>query len=159
MKVAASLAGRPFGGIQVDISPRGHELVATDRLPLPNSLDFAGVPATVVEIVDVHRHAAEKFHAMLRDYGDRENSRVRDLVDLVLLIEHDLLTAQAVAAAAREVWTERDGVEPPAALPALPDSWPERYERVASELNSKTFTAAQALVGRLWSAMFPTEET
>lgn len=161
VKVAARLAGRPFGGIQVDISPRAHELVATDRLPLPNSLDFAGVPATVVEIVDVHRHAAEKFHAMLRDYGDRENSRVRDLVDLVLLIEHDLLTAPAVAAAAREVWAERDGVEPPTALPALPDSWPGRYERVAAEheLDSETFTAAQALVGRLWSEMFPTEET
>lgn len=161
VKVAARLAGRPFGGIQVDISPRAHELVATDRLPLPNSLDFAGVPATVVEIVDVHRHAAEKFHAMLRDYGDRENSRVRDLVDLVLLIEHDLLTAPAVAAAASEVWAERDGVEPPRELPALPDSWPERYERVAAEqeLDSETFTAAQALVGRLWAEMFPTEET
>lgn len=46
VNVAASLAGRPFGGTQVDISPRAHELVATDRLPLPNSLDFAGVPAT-----------------------------------------------------------------------------------------------------------------
>lgn len=161
VKVAARLAGRPFGGIQVDISPRAHELVATDRLPLPNSLDFAGVPATVVEIVDVHRHAAEKFHAMLRDYGDRENSRVRDLVDLVLLIEHDLLTAPAVAAAASEVWAERDGVEPPRELPALPDSWPGRYERVAAEqeLDSETFTAAQALVGRLWAEMFPTEET
>lgn len=161
VKVAASLAGRPFGGVQADISPRAHELVATDRLPLPNSLDFAGVPATVVEIVDVHRHAAEKFHAMLRDYGDRENSRVRDLVDLVLLTEHDLLTAPAVAAAAREVWAERDGVEPPRSLPAQPDSWPERYERVAAEyeLDSKTFTAAQALVARLWSDMFPTEET
>lgn len=161
VKVAASLADRPFHAIQMDISPRAHELVATDRLPLPNSLDFAGVPATVVEIVDVHRHAAEKFHAMLRDYGDRDNSRVRDLVDLVLLIEHDLLTATAVAASAREVWAERNGVEPPSALPTLPDSWPERYERLAAEheLDSKSFTAAQALVGRLWSEMFPTEET
>ena len=62
---------------------------------LPNSLDFAGVATTEVEIVDVHRHAAEKFHAMTRDFGDRENSRVRDLLDLVLLIGHDLLDADA----------------------------------------------------------------
>jgi hypothetical protein len=52
-------------------------------------LAFAGVPAPVVEVIDAHRHAAEKFQAMLRDYGDRENSRVRDLVDLVVMIEHD----------------------------------------------------------------------
>jgi hypothetical protein len=161
VKVAASLAGKPFGGIQLDVSTRPHELVATERLPLPNSLEFAGVPATVVEIIDVHRHAAEKFHAMLRDFGDRENSRVRDLVDLVLLIEHGLLSAPTVAAFARQVWAERDGIEPPPGLAALPESWLERYERLAAEhdLDTQTFTAAQALVGRLWAEMFPSEET
>lgn len=160
VKVAAGLAGKPFGGIQMDISPRSHELVATDSVPLPNSLDFAGVPATVVEIVDVNRHAAEKFHAMLRDFGDRENSRVRDLVDLALLIEHHLLTPTAVAASTRQVWAERDGVDPPTELPALPESWPPRYERLAAEytLDTQTFTAAVALVGRLWNAMLHPEE-
>jgi hypothetical protein len=91
VKVAARLAGKVFGGIQLDVSPRMHELNATDRMALPNSLAFAGVPTRIAEIIDVHRHAAEKFHAMLRSHGDRENSRVRDLVDLVILIEHDLL--------------------------------------------------------------------
>ena len=111
VKVAAELAGRPFGGVQVDISPRAHELGATDLLPLPNSLDFAGIVAPLVEIIDVNRHAAEKFHGMLRDFGDRENTRVRDLVDLVILTEHELLEPSALAAAVRLVWSERDGVE------------------------------------------------
>lgn len=111
VKVAAALGGKTFGGVQLDVSPRAHELDATDRLTLPNSLDFAGIPPPVVEIIDVHRHAAEKFHAMLRDFGDRENSRVRDLIDLVLLIEHDLLLADIAAAAARRVWAERDGLD------------------------------------------------
>jgi hypothetical protein len=97
-----------FGTIQLDISPRAHELTATDRLVLPNSLQFAEVPAVVVEIVDVHRHAAEKFHAMTRDFGQRENSRVRDLVDLVLLIEHEMLATLEVADAVAQVWHERE---------------------------------------------------
>jgi len=71
VKVAASLAGKPFVGIHLDISPRAHELIDTEHLELPNSLDFAGIPGTVIEIINVSRHAAEKFHAMLRDYGDR----------------------------------------------------------------------------------------
>jgi len=160
-KVAGSLAGRQFGGIHLDISPRAHELRATDHLSLPNSLDFAGVPATVVEVVDVHRHAAEKYHAMVRDYGDRENSRVRDLVDLVLLIEHDQLSTTSVATAARQVWSERDACDPPTVLPPLPESWPARYEVLAAEhdLDTRSFAPAQALVGQLWRAMFPTEET
>ncbi len=161
VKVAAHLADRPFGGIHLDVSPRAHELDVTDHMALPNSLDFAGIPAPVVEIVDVQRHAAEKFHALLRDFGDRENSRVRDLVDLVILIEHDLLTPATVAVAARRVWAERDGGEPPDAIPPLPGSWPDRYERLAADhdMGTQSFPAAVASVARLWAEMFPTEET
>lgn len=160
-KVAANLAGKPFGAIQLDISPRAHELLATDRLTLPNSLEFAGIAATVMEIIDVHRHAAEKYHAMLRNYGDRENSRVRDLVDVVILVEHEALQASTLASSVRQVWHERDAAAPPAVLPPLPESWPERYERLAreQELDTKSFTAAEALVGHLWAEMFPSEET
>lgn len=160
IKVAASLAGKPFGGIQVDVSPRLHELDQTDRMQLANLLDFAGVPAPVVEVVEVHRHAAEKFHAMLRDFGDRENSRVRDLVDLALLIEHDQLDASRVAEAATQVWAERDGTKPPRSLPSLPATWPERYERLAADhdLATASFAAAVEAVERLWADMFPTEE-
>lgn len=161
VKVAAELAGRPFEGVQVDISPRAHELGATDLLPLPNSLDFAGVVAPLVEIIDVNRHAAEKFHGMLREYGDRENTRVRDPVDLVILTEHELLGPSALAAAVRLVWRERDGVRPPARLPSLPSSWLGRYERLVAEHNveARSFPAAVSTVVAMWAEMFPTEET
>jgi hypothetical protein len=57
---------------------------------------------------------------MVKDFGTRENSRVRDLVDLVILLEHNLLDPPRVAAAAWQVWRERDGTLPPAMLPPLP---------------------------------------
>lgn len=158
--VAAFLAGKPFGAIKLDVSPRAHELQATDQLPLPNSLDFAGIPTTEVEIVDVHRHAAEKFHAITRDFEDRENSRVRDLLDLVLLIENDLLNSGLVADAARAVWAERNGTGPPRPLPALPSSWPARYAQLADDhdVEARTFPQAVALVQSLWNQMYPTEK-
>ncbi len=158
--VAATLADKPFGAIKLDVSPRAHELHQTERLPMPNSLHFAGIPTTQIEIVDVHRHAAEKFHAMTRDYGDRENSRVRDLLDLVILIEHGMLTPGAVAIAARAVWIERDAAEPPREMPPFPSSWPERYERLADEydVDAQSFSKAVALVRGLWTEMFPNQE-
>jgi hypothetical protein len=161
VKISAELAGRPFGGVQVDVSPRAHELGATDLIPLPNSLDFAGIPAPLVEIIDLNRHAAEKFHGMLRDFGDRENTRVRDLVDLVILSEHELLKPSALAAAVRLVWSERDGVSPPTILPSLPPSWRGRYERLAAEHNVKamSFPAAASTAVMMWTEMFPPEET
>lgn len=157
VSIQASLAGKPFGAIKLDVSPRAHELQATDSMPLPNSLDFAGIRTTEVEIVDVHRHAAEKFHAMTRDFGDRENSRVRDLLDLVLLVENGLIRPNAVADAARQVWSERNGTEPPRSLPSLPASWPARYERLSDDhdVEARSFLHADALVRSLWNQMYP----
>lgn len=126
---------------------------------LPNSLQFAGIPGTYVEVVDVNRHAAEKFHGMTRDHGDRENSRVRDLVDLIILIEHDLLTPEILATAIATVWAERDGTAPLDTIPPLPGTWPDRYERLAADhdLNTRTFTHADALIRQLWRNMFPAQ--
>jgi hypothetical protein len=151
--VTARLAGRPFGAIQLDVSPRAHELELTDALPLPNSLAFAGIEVTMVEIIDVNRHAAEKFHAMTRDFGDRENTRVRDLLDLVLLIENEMLDRDALSAAVHDVWRERDASAPPATLPVLPASWTSGYERLAAghDLIAQTFAAALAVVTALWA--------
>jgi len=158
--VSASVGGRVFGTIKLDVSPRAHELARTDRLALPNLLDFAEIPTPEVEIVDVQRHAAEKLHAIARDYSDRDNSRVRDLVDVVLLLEHDALDAKKVADAARAVWAERDNSTPPAVLPPLPDDWPDRYHRLASQhdLQTTSFGDARGHVDALWSQMFQNEE-
>jgi hypothetical protein len=154
VKVSATLAGKPFGGLQLDVSPRVHELDATDQVTLPNSLAFAGMTTSTAEVIDIHRHAAEKFHAMLRIYGDRENSRVRDLVDLVILVEHDLLNPQALRNAVDQVWGERDATGRPTTIPPLPESWPPRYEQLATDhaLRTLNFADAVALINRLWAA-------
>jgi hypothetical protein len=159
--VSAQLAGKRFGGTHLDVSPRPHELGLTDRLKMPNSLNFAGIPDPVIDVVDVHRHAAEKLHALCRDFGDRENSRVRDLVDIVILIEHNQLDPAKVATSVRQVWSERDADAPPLTLPSLPESWPHRYEQLAADhdLHTQSFNAALALVGQLWADMFPAQET
>ena len=161
VKVTAKLADREFGRIQVDVSPRVGELSRTELVQLPNSLEFAEVTTPQVEIIDVHRHAAEKYHGMSKDFGDRENSRVRDLVDLVILREHELLEPPDLASELRDVWEERNGSDPPPQLPDLPGSWRLRYERQAAELDLDTasFPAAVEIVVALWAEMFPDKET
>jgi hypothetical protein len=65
--VHSRLAGKTFGRVKVDISPRAHELDATDEIALPNSLSFAGISVPTIEVIDIQRHAAEKLHGMHRD--------------------------------------------------------------------------------------------
>jgi hypothetical protein len=111
-------------------------------------------------VISVERHAAEKLHAMCRDFGDRDNTRVRDLVDVVILIERGLLEPSAVAAAATEVWAERDSSPPPPTLAHAPTSWRDRYQALAAThaMRATTFPAAVALVDELWNDMFHDEE-
>ena len=158
-RLEAFLGGRPFGRVQLDVSPRGHELEDTDFVPLPNSLAFADIDVPVIEIIDVQRHAAEKLHAMCKDFGDRENTRVRDLVDIVILHEHKLLDHEHLAAAAYTDWQERNNEPPPAMLPPLPTNWAARYEQLAAEhdLAAAKFPDAITLVTTLWAAVAASE--
>jgi hypothetical protein len=153
--VDVKLAGRQFGSIRLDISPRAHELGVTETVALPNALSFAGFVTVDVEIVDIQRHAAEKFHGMLKDFGDRENSRVRDLADLMLMLDAGLLDPSRVAIDVNRVWAER-GSGPPMAFPALPESWPPRYEALAAEngIEPRSFAVAVERAAAFWQSMF-----
>jgi hypothetical protein len=158
--VDGQLAGRPFGSLRLDVSPRDHEVDETDVVVLSNPLEFAGVASVQAEIVDIHRHAAEKFHAMLRDYGERENSRVRDLADLMLMEDQGWLEPRALAKAVGKVWAQRDHVEPPRDFPELPASWPAAYERIAHEsgIEPLSFIEARARAAAIWHTMFQAQE-
>ncbi len=159
--VRVNLAGKPFGAIKVDISPRPHELLATDRKTIPTALAFAGAEPIQMEVIAIHRHAAEKLHAMLRTYADGESSRVRDLVDLMLILEHETLELRVLAETVRTVWQERDGVEPPTSFPGVPEGWPARYEQLASEndVEPQSFTEASERAAALWAEIFPSQES
>jgi Nucleotidyl transferase AbiEii toxin, Type IV TA system len=105
--VECRLAGRLFTTVRIDVVARGEEIIRTERLPLPNLLAFAGTSARDIEAVDRRQHFAEKAHALTRDYGARPNTRVKDLVDLVLLIESGLAADADLAGTVRHVFSVR----------------------------------------------------
>ena len=135
-------------------------LDCTDLMTLPNSMEFAGIESTQVEVVNLQRHVAEKFHGMLKVFDDRINTRARDLVDVVLLAERGLIHPAVAADVVRAVWVER-GDRLPAVLPQLPATWHARYEHLASDLDldARTLPEAIAVATTLWSEMFPQKES
>ena len=97
---------------------------------------------------------------MLKDFGEHENSRVRDLADLMLLLDAGLLTSGRLAETVTAVWAERDSAAPPTKFPDLPPNWPTRYEKLAADndIEPASFAAAAARAASLWAEMFPTKE-
>lgn len=158
--VRCRLAGREWATIQIDIGIRTHELAKTERLRVPGNLEFADIAPPTIETIALARHVAEKFHGMLREFDDRENTRTRDLADLVLLAEHDLIDPASARLAIVEVFAERETALP-AVLPALPASWPSIYTSIAAEhgIHPASFDDAVTLIAGLWADLFPSQET
>nr|WP_231949780.1 hypothetical protein [Alloactinosynnema sp. L-07] len=57
------------------------------------------------------------------------------------------------------VWLERNDTEPPDDLPQLPESWPDRYQRLAAGHSTEIppYLEAVAHVTQLWLNMFPSK--
>ena len=159
--VQASLAGKQFDGLKLDVAPREEELEPTERVTLTSRLSFAGIGARSVELIDVDRHAAEKVHAFTRAYGDRPSSRVRDVVDLVLLIENELLDIDRTIEALQTVFAQRATHELPQSLPDPPSFWTDQYAALVTELTveAKTLDAALTLLRQWWLQLFPSQES
>lgn len=155
--VKANLAGRAFDVLKLDVAPRSEELETTEHLMLPTALAIAGFEPQSVELIDVNRHAAEKIHAFTRVYGDRPSSRVRDLVDLVLLIENELLDKSRTVAALRQVFEQRATHKLPTALADPPSFWIDQYANLVVELtvDARTLDAALVLLSDWWRTLFP----
>ncbi len=155
--VTGRLAGKVFATVKLDVSPRPDELREVEQFTL-NSLSFAGISEYAVEVIDIHRHIAEKFHAMTRPRETGPNSRVRDLVDIVLLHEHGLVDPERAAAATREVFQQCATHSLPPTLDDAPVAWADGYERLVQDLQiaTRTLPEALAIARAIWARMFPT---
>lgn len=132
--VTAVLDSRTFASLRIDLVDRLDEIGdATEVLVVPPPVAGLAFGDALVTVVDIAQHAAEKFHALCTVYPDgRQNTRVKDLLDIVLMVEAGLLPHPALAARIRAVFGIRDGKPPPAALPSPPASWRADYATLAS---------------------------
>jgi predicted nucleotidyltransferase component of viral defense system len=151
--VESWLAGKMFTAIRLDVAARSEELVMTQLVELPGALAFAGIPARSIETVSSEQHFAEKLHALTRDYGERPNTRIKDLVDLVLLIDAGLQPDQTLLSVVRHVFAIRATHPIPATLPDPPPNWHRGYPALAAGLtvSAAGLSDAMSLLCTFWA--------
>lgn len=157
-KLDCRLDGRTFDRITVDMTMDEAAHHRIEPLRLPGLLGFADLSPATILAVDLDRHFAEKLHAMVRDYGGRPSSRVKDLADLVLLIDMGLEPTAELHAAATEVFAARDGTSAPSDIPDPPSTWAARFGELADELNlsAPAIGAAMDALRSFWSRALTT---
>jgi len=159
--VEARLAGRQFAQVTLDVVARTEEIIGTERVPLPGVLAFAGIPPASIEIVDRDQHFAEKLHALTQTYGDRPNTRTRDLVDLVMLVEDGVQPTGELHRGVTHVFATRGTSELPDDIPDPPPDWAETYPPLAADLDveAKTLDDAMTRLRAFWALVRSTKET
>lgn len=160
LPVTSRLDGRVFESFHVDIA-RGDVIAEPlDRMTVTDLLAFADIPPTEVPCYPVPQQVAEKLHALTLPRGDRDNSRVRDLVDLVLLSEAVHLDVGVCRAATVATFGARDTHPLPEGLPEPPADWAGPYRRLAAEggLADATIDAGMRKARSTFEPMMRVEE-
>lgn len=133
--VRADLAGRPFDDVIVDVAFGDPASAPPDLLCGSDLLGFAGIAPVKVPALPLEQHVAEKVHAYTRVYsGGRQSSRVKDLVDLVLIGSSATFDVGRLLHALRTVFESRATHPLPKELPPPPSDWATAYRRLAREV-------------------------
>lgn len=131
----AYVAGRLFEPLLVDVGLGSELLRPPDELTAPDLLDFAEIAPAHVRAIALEQHIAEKLHAYTRRYGDkRPSSRVKDLIDLVLMSELASFEFDRLRDVIVRVFDARATHELPASVPAPPSEWALPYRTLAAEV-------------------------
>lgn len=160
--VLAQMAGRQFARFNVDVSSGDVLREPYEMLEGRDWFGFAGLPRARVPAVSQEEQFAEKLHAYTRPRTGHENTRVKDLVDLVLLIQQAKLDVHRIAKSIQETFARRNTHGLPIALAPPPSSWSDRFLEMAEECGidadiHKQFTAVGQFYQRMASYIGKTQ--
>jgi predicted nucleotidyltransferase component of viral defense system len=129
----ARLSARRFERLTLDVGFADPWLGIAEQLTAPDLLSFAGIEPVTVKAIPIAQHVAEKAHAYTRQYG-RENTRVKDLVDIILLSSHQPISGLTLRSTLEGVFEARGSHALPDSLPTPPLGWPGPYRVLAEPL-------------------------
>ena len=137
---------RVFESFHVDVGLGDPVVEPAEFLTTPPLLAFAGIPPVTIPCYPISQHLAEKIHAYVKPRTSGESTRVKDLVDMVLIALHTPVNAAALQAALQATFAAQGSGAPPTSLPAPPVAWAPKYRRLAQDvgLDDATLSAAFA---------------
>jgi len=151
--VRSLLAGRLFEEVVIDVGfdlPDGWD---PELVEGPDLLGFADIDPVEAPALPLELQVAEKVHAYTRGYGDSgaPSTRVKDLIDLVIIATGAALDAATLARALKETFEHRDRHEVPKRLPEPPAEWATPYAGLAREVDlppdlAEAFRVASAVL-------------
>jgi hypothetical protein len=149
----AIMLGKVYAKFHIDVGFGDAMIGEPERLIGDDLLEFAGLAPAVVFAIPKSQQFAEKVHAYTFPWTGRINTRTKDLIDLVLLIERGQLQAKFIQTALAITFQTRKTHPLPKQLPPPPDHWKIDFPLMATEaaLSTSDHLAAFSIVNEFWS--------
>ncbi|HCJ12345.1 MAG: hypothetical protein A2Y14_05240 [Verrucomicrobia bacterium GWF2_51_19] len=150
--VEARVANRVFTKFHIDVGLGDAVISEVEWKQGEASLQFAGIEPAFAAILPLEQHFAEKIHAFSYPRDKRPFSRIRDLVDLVLIIEQGLPEPQQVLSAIKATFERRNTHNFPQTLEPPPIALGADYKQLAADcgVTKKTMAEAFAFLREYW---------
>ena len=144
---------RLFASFHVDVAVGDVLVEPLERMDGKDWLGFAGIPRTSLQAICAEQQFAEKLHAYTLPRKN-PNSRVKDLVDMVLLIESEKLSKTLTAKSIQATFQRRRTHQLPKELAPPPSDWTKRFADLARECGlpediAQAFPAVRSFVASL----------
>lgn len=132
-QVTTRVAGRLFTRFQLDIGIGDAVVPPTELIEGRDWLGFAGIAPGRFMAISKEQQFAEKLHAYTVPRADAPNSRVKDLVDMILLIQMETMDRAILEQAIQTTFDLRGTHAVPSILPKPPESWISPFDTMTKE--------------------------
>jgi hypothetical protein len=144
LQVRGLLDGRRFEAFHIDVGQGEALLEPVDVLRTPALLAFAGIPPTLIPCYPLPQQVAEKAHAYTQPHPSGQSSRVKDLVDILLIARLGPIDARTLRQALETTFAGRRTHALPQRLPDPPAAWSAPFRRLAGEVGVEYRTLGEA---------------
>jgi len=144
-QVTAMVAGRAFERFHIDVGIEEPIVSAPERLTMPHYLAFADIEPATILCYPVSQQIADKIHAYTRPRPAGVGSRVKDIIDLLLIARSQSFRRGGLHRALQTTFAFYDTHPLPSNLPDPPDSWSAPYRKLASDTDLPYTSPAEAV--------------
>ena len=131
--VVTQVDGRLFVRFNLDVGTDNILIEPLEIIKGPDWLGFAGIHTKSIPALCIEQHFAEKIHAYTLPRKGQMNSRVKDLIDMILLIRTKRIKSKKLKQAIETIFTHRDSHTFSDKLQAPPSEWEIPFSVLAKE--------------------------
>lgn len=153
--VIAKIGKKEFKRFKIDVVIADSFNSEPDWVTGNELLGFAGIDAPTIALIPLAKQFAEKIHTYSNPVIEN-NSRVRDLVDMVIYIDHGLPDKETLKKEIANTFRIRKTHDIPKVLLSPPANWKEPYVRLASDwgASKKNIDEAFDYLNSFWKDLY-----